>query len=257
VKLLAGTSGYSFKEWKGTFYPADLKSDQLLGFYATKFPTLEINNTFYRLPKEHVLLEWASQVPEQFTFALKASQRITHHTRLKAESQSIVEFLLKNTSVLGPRLGPILFQLPPNLKKDLDRLRNFLTYLPSDRRYTFEFRHESWFDEDVFTTLRDRDIALCISEQAELSCPVVSTASWGYLRLHKLDYDQAALETWARCVTGQTWSEAYVYFKHDEGTGSGPPAVEAFVKAGEENEALAIGEKVAQQYRNALGDLAK
>jgi uncharacterized protein YecE (DUF72 family) len=179
-----------------------------------------------------VLLEWASQVPEQFTFALKASKRITHYTRLKAESQSIVEFLLKNTAVLGPRLGPILFQLPPNLKKDLDRLRNFLTYLPSERRYTFEFRHESWFDEDVFTTLRDRDIALCISEQAELSCPVVCTASWGYLRLHKLDYDQAALETWARCVTGQTWSEAYVYFKHDEGAGSGPPAVEAFVKAG-------------------------
>ena len=233
MKLLAGTSGYSFKEWKGTFYPADLKSDQLLGFYATKFPTLEINNTFYRLPKEKVLLEWASQVPEQFTFALKASQRITHYTRLKPESADPLAFLLKNTTVLGNRLGPILFQLPPNLKKDLDRLRNFLTYLPSDRRYTFEFRHESWWDEDVFSTLRDRDIAMCISEQAELKCPVVSTASWGYLRLHKLDYDQSALEAWAKCVTGQPWSEAYVYFKHDEGIGSGPPAVEAFVRAGQ------------------------
>ncbi|HUQ18580.1 MAG TPA: DUF72 domain-containing protein, partial [Gemmatimonadaceae bacterium] len=112
MKLLAGTSGYSFKEWKGSFYPADLKSDQLLSFYATKFPTLEINNTFYRLPKEHVLIDWASQVPEQFTFSLKASQRITHYTRLKAESESLVSFLLKNTSVLGDRLGPILFQLP-------------------------------------------------------------------------------------------------------------------------------------------------
>ena len=231
MKLLAGTSGYSFKEWKGSFYPADLKSDQLLGFYATKFPTLEINNTFYRLPKEHVLLEWAAQVPEQFTFALKASQRITHHARLKVESEPLVAFLLKNTSVLGGRLGPILFQLPPNLKKDAERLKNFLNYLPAERRYAFEFRHESWFDDEVFSILRDRDIAMCVAEQAEFKCPVVCTASWGYLRLHKLDYDQAALEEWAKCVTTQSWNEAYVYFKHDEGAGSGPPAVEAFVKA--------------------------
>jgi uncharacterized protein YecE (DUF72 family) len=232
VKLLAGTSGYSFKEWKGSFYPAELKSDQLLGFYATKFPTLEINNTFYRLPKEHVLLEWASQVPEEFTFALKASQRITHHTRLKADSEPLVAFLLKNTSVLGGKLGPILFQLPPNLKKDLDRLQNFLTYLPQERRYAFEFRHESWFEEDVFRIMRDRDIAMCIAEQADFKCPVVCTASWGYLRLHRLDYDRTALEEWASCVTNQAWSEAYVYFKHDEGVGSGPPAVQAFVDAG-------------------------
>jgi len=232
VKLLAGTSGYSFKEWKGTFYPADLKADGMLHFYATRFPTLEINNTFYRLPKEHVLLEWASQVPEEFTFAIKASQRITHHTRLKPDSESLVQYLLKNTATLGPKMGPILFQLPPNLKKDLPRLQNFLTYLPTDRRFTFEFRHESWWDEDVFATLRDRDIAMCISEQEDLHCPVVCTASWGYLRLHKLDYDQAALEEWAKCVTSQNWNDAYVYFKHDEGEGSGPPAVEAFVKAG-------------------------
>ena len=198
---------------------------------STKFATIEINNTFYRLPKEHVLLDWASQVPEQFSFAIKASQRITHHTRLKAESQSLVEFLLKNTAALGTKLGPILFQLPPNLRKDLPRLQNFLTYLPADRRYTFEFRHESWFDEDVFTTLRDRDIAMCVSESADLTCPVVCTASWGYLRLHKLDYDQAALEDWARRVTSQSWTDAYVYLKHDEGEGSGPPAVESFIRA--------------------------
>ncbi len=231
MKLLAGTSGYSFKEWKGSFYPDDIKADGMLAFYSTRFPTIEINNTFYRLPKEHVLLDWASQVPEEFIFAIKASQRITHHTRLKAESESLVQFLLKNTAVLGDRMGPILFQLPPNLKKDLPRLQGFLRYLPSDRRYTFEFRHESWWEEDVFSTLRDRDIAMCISEQAELKCPVVSTASWGYLRLHRLDYDQAALEEWAKCVTSQAWSEAYVYLKHDEGAGSGPPAVEAFVQA--------------------------
>jgi Uncharacterized conserved protein len=201
----------------------------MLNFYSTKFPTIEINNTFYRLPKEKVLLEWASQVPEDFTFALKASQRITHHTRLKAESQSLVEFLLKNTETLNQKLGPILFQLPPNLKKDVERLKNFLTYLPEGRRYVFEFRQEGWFDEDVFTVLRDRDIAMCVAEQADFKCPVVCTASWGYLRLHRLDYDQAALAEWARCVSAQSWSDVYVYFKHDEGAGSGPPAVESFV----------------------------
>jgi uncharacterized protein YecE (DUF72 family) len=234
VKILAGTSGYSFKEWKGSFYPEDIKPDAMLGFYSTKFPSIEINNTFYRLPKEHVLLEWASQVPESFTFAIKASQRITHHTRLKAESQSLVEYLLKNTATLGSRLGPILFQLPPNLKKDTERLKNFLAFLPVDRRYTFEFRHESWFDEDVYSILRDRDIAMCVSESGEMSCPLVTTATWGYLRLHKLDYDAAALGEWAARVMSQEWTDAYVYFKHDEGEGSGPPAVEAFVKAGTE-----------------------
>lgn len=230
MRVLAGTSGYSFKEWKGTFYPADIKADAMLGFYATKFPTIEINNTFYRLPKEHVLLDWASQVPDDFTFAIKASQRITHYTRLKAESESMVEFLLKNTAALGSKMGPVLFQLPPNLKKDLPRLQNFLGFLPVDRRFTFEFRHESWWDEDVFSVLRDRDIAMCISQSAELHCPVVSTASWGYLRLHKLDYDSAALAEWAQRVAAQGWSDAYVYLKHDEGEGSGPPAVEGFMK---------------------------
>jgi uncharacterized protein YecE (DUF72 family) len=229
VKLRAGTSGYSFKEWKGTFYPADLKQDGMLSFYATRFSTLEINNTFYRLPKESVLTEWASQVPDGFTFAIKASQKITHYTRLKAESESMVQFLLKNTATLGEKMGPILFQLPPNLKKDVPRLQNFLSYLPENRRYTFEFRHESWFDEDVFSVLRDRDIAMCVSESAELSCPVVCTATWGYLRLHKLDYTLDGLAEWAKRVTAQNWKDVYVYFKHDEGVGSGPPAVEAFV----------------------------
>jgi uncharacterized protein YecE (DUF72 family) len=136
---------------------------------------------------------------------------------------------LKNTATLGEKMGPILFQLPPNLKKDVPRLQNFLSYLPENRRYTFEFRHESWFDEDVFSVLRDRDIAMCVSESAELSCPVVCTATWGYLRLHKLDYTLDGLAEWAKRVTAQNWKDVYVYFKHDEGVGSGPPAVEAFV----------------------------
>jgi uncharacterized protein YecE (DUF72 family) len=231
MKLNAGTSGYAFKEWKGSFYPPDLKDDGMLGYYASKFPTVEINNTFYRLPKEAVLQAWAGQVPEPFTFAIKASQRITHHARLKPEGASAVEFLLKNTSALAGRLGPILFQLPPNLKKDVDRLRAFLDTLPADRRYTIEFRHESWFDDDVFDALRARDIPLCIVEQPDFASPVVSTASWGYARLHRFDYDEAMMAEWVKRLAAQPWTEAYVYFKHDEGIGSGPPAVDAFRRA--------------------------
>ncbi|MFI5311430.1 MAG: DUF72 domain-containing protein [Gemmatimonadales bacterium] len=231
MKLLAGTSGFAFKEWKGTFYPEDIKADEMLGSYAGKFPTVEINNTFYRLPKEHVLVEWASQVPESFTFAIKASQRITHFARLKPECADAVGFLLKNTAALGGKLGPILFQLPPNLKKDAERLRTFVELLPADRRYTIEFRHESWFDEEIFDVLRARDIPLCIVEQPEFASPVVATATWGYARLHRFDYDAAGLEAWAKRIAAQPWSEAFVFFKHDEGEGSGPPAVGGFVAA--------------------------
>ena len=231
MKLLAGTSGYAFKEWKGSFYPAACKDDAMLGLYAAQFPSVEINNTFYRLPKEDVLRGWAAQVPEDFTFAIKASQRITHYARLKPESASAVEFLVKNTSVLGSRLGPILFQLPPNLQKDFDRLRVFLDTLPLDKRVTIEFRHESWFDGAVFDALRARDIAMCITEQPDFASPVVATASWGYARLHRLDYDDAALAEWSRKIAALPWTESYVFFKHDEGIGSGPPAVGAFQKA--------------------------
>ena len=231
MRLLAGTSGYAFKEWKGSFYPADCKDDAMLGLYSSQFPAVEINNTFYRLPKEQVLLDWAAQVPDPFTFAIKASQRITHYARLKPECLSAVEFLMKNTSLLGRRLGPILFQLPPNLKKDFDRLRVFLDTLPLDRRFTIEFRHESWFGDDVFDVLRARDIAMCVTEQAEFASPVVATATWGYARLHKLDYDDAMLGKWAKTIAAQPWNDAYVFFKHDEGIGSGPPAVSAFTRA--------------------------
>ncbi len=228
MRVRAGTSGFAFKEWKGPFYPGDLKDDAMLGYYASKFPTVEINNTFYRLPKEQVLIDWASQVPESFTFAIKASQRITHFARIKPEAASAVEFLLKNTSSLGARLGAILFQLPPNLKKDVDRLRAFVALLPPDRRYTIEFREASWFDDDVYAVLRERDIPMCIIDQPDFSSPVVSTASWGYVRLHRFDYDAVALSQWWKTIEAQPWSEALVYFKHDEGIGSGPPAVDAF-----------------------------
>jgi len=228
VKLLAGTSGYAFKEWKGSFYPDGTKDDGMLGYYATRFPTVEINNTFYRMPRENVLQDWASQVPESFTFAIKASQRITHHARLKPESKELVYYLMKSTELLGAKLGPVLFQLPPNMKKDLDRLRTFLEFLPGGRRFAFEFRHSSWFDEDVVEALRAKDVAMTIIDQDDFATPPIASASWGYVRLHRLDYDEKALTEWAGRVKEQPWSEAYVYFKHDEGAGSGPPAVDAF-----------------------------
>lgn len=230
MNLRAGTSGFAFKEWKGSFYPKGLKDDGMLGFYAGKFPTVEINNTFYRLPKQDVLENWAAQVQAPFSFAIKASQRITHFARLKPEAASAVEFLLKNTAALGERLGPILFQLPPNLQKDVPRLQAFLDLLPSDRRYTIEFRHESWFSDDTYDVLRSRDIPLCIIEQPDFASPVVATASWGYLRLHRFDYDAALHDSWAKRIAEQPWTDAYVFFKHDEGVGSGPPAVDAFIE---------------------------
>ncbi len=230
MRLLAGTSGYAFKEWKGSFYPEGVKDDGMLGYYATRFPTVEINNTFYRMPRENVLLDWASQVPDTFTFAIKASQRITHHARLKPESKELVGYLLQNTSLLGGKLGPVLFQLPPNMKKDLDRLRTFLDILPHGRKFAFEFRHSSWFEEDVVDALRAKDAAITIIDQDDFATPPIASASWGYVRLHRLDYNAQSLAQWAERVREHNWSDVYVYFKHDEGIGSGPPAVDAFVK---------------------------
>jgi uncharacterized protein YecE (DUF72 family) len=231
MKIHAGTSGFAFKEWKGPFYPAKFKNEDMLGFYAGKFSTVEINNTFYRLPKETVLVDWAAQVPDGFTFAIKASQKITHFARLKPESADAVTYLLKVTKALGAKLGPILFQLPPNLKKDFERLAAFVGTLPVEARYTIEFRHESWFTDDVYDLLRSRDIPMGIIEQEEFASPVVATASWGYVRLHRFDYDAARLSDWAAKIGALPWSEAFVYFKHDEGEGSGPPAVSAFIDA--------------------------
>jgi uncharacterized protein YecE (DUF72 family) len=230
TRLLAGTSGYAFKEWKGSFYPDDIKPDGMLGFYATRFPTVEINNTFYRMPRENVIADWASQVPETFTFAIKASQRITHHARLKPESKELVDYLLKNTAGMGDKLGPVLFQLPPNMKKDLERLKVFLDLLPEDRRFTIEFRNSSWFEEDVVDALKAKNVALTITEQDDFATPPIASANWGYVRLHRFDYNESMLKDWAARVKEQPWEMAYVYFKHDEGEGSGPPAVDAFTR---------------------------
>jgi uncharacterized protein YecE (DUF72 family) len=228
--ILAGTSGWSFKEWKGGFYPKGLPDDGMLGYYAGKFPTVEINNTFYRMPKETVLLDWASKVPPTFRFAIKASQRITHHGRLKDVADEVAYFT-RITSVLGDLRGPTLFQLPPNLKKDVPRLAEFLGVLPRGWRSAFEFRHLSWFDEEVYDTLRGWGAAMVIADHDDFETPVVKTAGWGYARLHRESYDGAALAAWRERLTGMGVDEMYVYFKHDEVAGSGPAAAEAFVRS--------------------------
>jgi uncharacterized protein YecE (DUF72 family) len=227
--LLVGTSGWSFKEWKGSFYPKGLPDDGMLSYYAGKFPTVEINNTFYRMPKESVLLDWASKVPPAFRFAIKASQRITHHGRLK-EVDSEVEYFTRVTSVLGERRGPTLFQLPPNLKKDLPRLAAFLDVLPRRWQAAFEFRHESWFGDDLYEILRARDAALVIADHDDFQTPVVRTAGWGYARLHRQAYDDAAIAAWRDRLAALGADDLYVFFKHDETAGSGPAAAEAFAR---------------------------
>ena len=233
MKVLAGTSGFAFKEWKGPFYPEKLKDADMLGFYAGKFPVVEINNTFYQLPKEKTLLDWAARVPEQFQFAIKASQRITHFTRLKPESAEVVDYLLRTVGVLGERLGPILFQLPPNMKRDDERLASFLSRLPRGRKYAMEFRHESWFDDLTFDRLRENDVAFVVSEQEDFATPVLATASWTYARPHRLDYTAEGFAAWAARLKYLERDTNYVFFKHDhvpEG-GAGPLAVQSFVAA--------------------------
>jgi uncharacterized protein YecE (DUF72 family) len=229
MRILAGTSGWSFKEWKGSFYPKGLADDAMLSYYASRFPAVEINNTFYRMPKEKVLLDWADQVPPTFRFAVKATQRITHKSRL-VDAGSDLEYFLRVSSSLGERRGPTLFQLPPNLKKDLPRLEAFLALIPKRWQATFEFRHPTWFDDAVYDALRRHDCALCVAEQDDFAVPLVATAGWGYLRLHRTGYDQAALAQWAERIKSQEWQETFVFFKHDEGVGSGPEAVDEFLK---------------------------
>ena len=216
----AGTSGFSYDEWRGSFYPEDLAKDGMLAYYAERFGTVEINNTWYRMPSESLLSKWADEVPDSFRFVLKANRQITHFKRLKPEAVEPLEYFWSKARTLGDRLGPILIQLPPNLKKDLPRLRDFLAAVPAGMRAAFEFRHESWLDDDVYTALSDHTAALVIAQTEDEETPLVATTDWGYLRLRKVDYAEGEVEAWAEKVRGQEWTEAYVFFKHeDEGTG--------------------------------------
>jgi uncharacterized protein YecE (DUF72 family) len=216
-KLFAGASGYSFKEWKGTFYPAKMKAEEMLPFYSERLPTVEINNTFYRMPRTEVLEEWVKCTPESFRFAIKASRRITHLARIKPESVGdSVEFLYRALGSLGPKRGPVLFQLPPLLKKDAARLEAFLAMLPPDHRAAFEFRNESWFTDDVYDLLKRAGAVLCLSEREDNAPPpLVDTAGWGYVRLRLEQYSDAYLEQWARRLADTGWRETYVYFMHE------------------------------------------
>ncbi len=229
MNLYVGTSGYSYKAWKGPFYPKDMSSDDMLRFYGERFRTVEINNTFFRMPKPVVLEAWAADVPADFKFVLKASRGITHMKRLKNADDSVA-YLLRVAAVLKDRLGPLLFQLPPNMKKDAARLREFLALLPTKRRAAFEFRHQSWFDDEVFALLRDHQVALCIAEaEDDLEIPFVATADWGYLRLRMPDYTDEQLKTWHKRAKEQNWQEAFVFFKHED-EGKGPKLAQRFIE---------------------------
>jgi uncharacterized protein YecE (DUF72 family) len=236
MKLHVGTSGYSYKEWKGNFYPEDLPAKEMLAYYSRRLPAVEINNTFYRLPQPSMIENWRDQVPATFRFSVKATQRITHIKRLKNCADE-TKYLLDTAALMGERLGVVLFQLPPNSKKDSERLKDFLGLLPRDKRAAFEFRHESWFDDETLELLRANDCALVVSDTDEKPLEeIISTANWGYLRLRKTNYEPQDLSDWMKRVQEQKWKDAFVFFKHeDEGTGpklaaqfialSEPPAV--------------------------------
>lgn len=223
-----GTSGYSYAEWKGSFYPEDLPASKMLRYYAERFGTVEANNTFYKMPSESTLAQWIAQVPERFVFAVKAPQRITHKERLLDSADSMT-FFLRATEALGEKRGPLLFQLPPFLKKDVERLKVFLALVPPSVEAAFEFRHASWFDEDTFAALRAGGAGLVMSESEKLIAPVVATAKFGYLRLRREDYLEADLQKWVATVRAQPWERAYVYFKHEE-AGVGPKFGKRFVE---------------------------
>lgn len=229
MNFYVGTSGYSYKEWKGRFYPEDLPDKQMLRYYGERFRSVEINNTFYRMPKPEMLETWAAEVPADFKFVIKAPQRITHIQRLKDADDS-VSYLLKVAGVLQERLGRLLFQLPPHLKKDAGRLRDFLALLPRERGAAFEFRHASWFDDEIFGLLREHQAALCIAEAEEgVEVPFVSTANWGYLRLRRPDYGDIELKSWAERIRQCDWQEAYVFLKHED-EGKGPQMAKRFLE---------------------------
>jgi uncharacterized protein YecE (DUF72 family) len=221
VNVRIGTSGYSYAEWKGNFYPEKFAAKDMLRYYAERFPTVEINNTFYRMPKEDLLNGWAAQVPASFSFVIKAPQRITHIKRLQNVAEDVAH-LFGMLATLGERLGPVLFQLPPNFRKDAPRLQGFLAALPEGHRVAIEFRHASWFDDEVFAALRERQVALCVADTGEEPVvPLVATAGWGYLRLRREDFSESDLREWARRILEQPWGDAYVFMKHED-AGKGP-----------------------------------
>lgn len=215
--VLVGTSGYNYPEWKGSFYPADLPATKMLPYYADRFPTVEINATFYRMPTPKTVANWASQVPPAFRFTLKAPKRITHDKRLNDVADSVSAFCAA-AGELGPQLAALLFQLPPNFKKNLDVFDRFLDTLPPRVCAAFEFRHLSWWDEDVYTRLRARNLALCIADSDTRSTPLVMTSDYAYFRLRDEGYQDADVARWTTVVRDldAKMKDVFVYFKHEE-----------------------------------------
>jgi uncharacterized protein YecE (DUF72 family) len=214
MKVLAGTSGFSYPAWKGTFYPEGLPARRMLAWYASRLDSVEANATFYRLPKPETLASWRAEVPDGFVFALKAPQRVTHVKRLR-DVDAVVAAFYRAAAELGPALGTVLYQLPPSQRKDVPRLRDFLATLPSGRT-AFEFRHPSWLADETYAALADRGAALCVADSDEATTPLVATASHGYLRLRRARYEPADLRAWAERILSQSWREALVYFKHED-----------------------------------------
>ena len=229
MNLYVGTSGYSYKEWKGNFYPEKIPAKEMLRFYAQRLSTVEINATFYRMPQKSMLENWKDQVPDTFRFSLKAPQRITHFKRLN-ETEEDTGYFLETVSVLGGGFGVVLFQLPPNMKKDLPRLEAFIGQLPEQIPAAFEFRHPSWFDDDVLEILRSGNRALVVSDTDDLPATHIDkTADWGYLRLRRVNYSEENLAEWLERVRAHDWKEAYVFFKHED-EGTGPKLAAQFLK---------------------------
>jgi uncharacterized protein YecE (DUF72 family) len=230
MRIHIGTSGYNYPEWRGTFYPEKWPANRMFAYYAERFHTVEINATFYRMPTEKTTTAWREQAPEGFTYAMKAPRTITHDRRLK-DCRDAVDFFVTSARVLGPSLGTLLFQLPPNFRCDLDRFSTFLDWLPADVRCAVEFRHESWLTDDVFSRLAARKVALCIADFGDHTTPLRPTARHGYFRLRDEGYTPPDLERWADQVLGQrdNWDDAFVYFKHEE-EGKGPEFARLFAE---------------------------
>ena len=222
MKAYLGTSGFSYAEWKGSFYPTKLKNAAMLSYYATQLPSVEINNTFYRLPRASVLEGWHAQVNDDFRFAVKASRRITHFRKL-AGAEDLLDYLFSGLASLGNCLGPVLFQLPPTMKADAALLDTFLSALPQKIhdvpvRAALEFRHASWFSDDIYSVLEKNGAALVGGDldEDEKSPPLIRTAEFSYLRLRKTAYSEAELDGWAEKIQALNVDQIFGYFKHEE-----------------------------------------
>ncbi len=217
MKIYVGTSGFAHKEWKGKFYPEKIAPQDMLRFYAERLKTVEINNTFYHMPKESVLTSWAGKVPDDFVFALKAPQVITHIKQLRNVFEQ-TEYLFKALSVLDRKLGPLLFQFPKSFSADRTALADFLPLIPGNSACAFDFRSPTWLDEEILDLLRQKGCSWCLEDTDENPVrEIINTAPRGYLRLRRSAYTETELSQWMERILSQKWERAFVFFKHEDG----------------------------------------